>query len=74
MIVNDTDEPAKATLTVNADKIPVKLKPFTKAVDIATPDDVLQPDKKESDVFAIQNLSVSVDIPRRDYRFLMFEE
>jgi len=74
IIFNDTDKPAKAKLTLNPDKFPVKLKDFTKAVDISSPDEVLEEKKKKSDVFKVQNGSVSVELRARDYRFLMFEE
>jgi len=73
IIFNDTDEPRRATLRINAEKFPVSLKSFTKAVDASTPDDVLEKDRKESDAFAVRDGVVKVDVKPRDYRFLIFE-
>ena len=56
------------------DKFPVKLNAFTKAFDISRPDPLIEPDKKESDSFAVQNYSVTVEVKPRDYRFLRFDE
>ena len=33
----------------------------------------IEPDKKESDSFAVGNYAVTVDVKPRDYRFLMFQ-
>jgi len=73
MIFNDTDKAAKATLKINADKFPVKIMNITKAVDISSPDELIEPDKKESDAFKVQNGAVTARLRARDYRFLMFE-
>jgi hypothetical protein len=74
IIFNDTDASAEARLTIHADRFPVKLNPFTKAVDISSPDDILEETKKESDVFPVRNGSVDVTLRPRDYRFLVFQE
>jgi len=74
IVFNDTDNAARAALKIHRDRFPVTLKNFSRAIDISSPDEVLDEGKKESDTFPVQDYSVTVDLRPRDYRFLMFEE
>jgi len=73
-VFNGQKQPVTVNITLHPEKFPVKLRAFTKALDMTTPDPVLEEGKNAPDSFPIQNNALSIPVRAEDYRMLRFDE
>lgn len=73
IVLNTANAAATVPVKVNADKFPVKLLPFSKAVDITSPVPALEPEATQPAAYPYRDGVLEVDMRPRDFRLLVFE-
>jgi len=73
IVLNTANAAATVPVKVNVEKFPVKLLPFTKAVDITSPVLSLEPEATQSATYPYQDGRMNVELRPRDFRLLVFE-